>query len=87
MINWRVRIRNKIWWLAFIPAVLVLISAVAKVFGFTVEFNVLGGRLAEVVEAVFALLALLGVVNDPTTEGMQDSALAMTYDAPKAKGK
>lgn len=87
MINWKVRIRNKLWWLAFIPAVLVLICEVAAVFGYTIELTALGNRLAAVVEAVFALLALLGVVTDPTTEGVADSKLAMTYKEPKPKGQ
>jgi phi LC3 family holin len=86
MINWKVRVKNKLFWLAFIPAVLVLICEVGAVFGYTLELTALGNRLAAVVEAVFALLAILGVVTDPTTEGMQDSMLAMTYDKPKAKG-
>ena len=33
--------------------------------------------------AVFALLAILGVVNDPTTAGVADSTQALTYQAPK----
>jgi len=87
MINWKVRIKNKLWWLAFVPAVLVLITKVAAVFGYTIDLSVLGERLGTVIEAVFALLALLGVVTDPTTEGISDSDLAMTYEQPKPKGK
>ena len=83
MINWKVRIKNKLFWLAIIPAVLVLIRAVAAVFGFELDFAVLGDKLAAVVEAVFAVLAILGIVVDPTTEGVQDSRLAMTYEEPK----
>ena len=83
MINWTVRIKNKWFWLAIIPAVLVLIRAVAAVFGFELDFTELGDKLAAVVEAVFAVLVILGIVVDPTTEGVKDSKLAMTYDAPK----
>ena len=83
MINWTVRIKNKWFWLAIIPAVLVLIRAVAAVFGFELDFTELGDKLAAVVEAVFAVLVILGIVVDPTTEGVKDSRLAMTYDEPK----
>ena len=83
MINWTVRIKNKWFWLAIIPAVLVLIRAVAAVFGFELDFTELGDKLAAVVEAVFAVLVILGIVVDPTTEGVKDSKLAMTYDEPK----
>lgn len=86
MINWKVRIKNKAFWMALIPAVLLLVQVVASVFGFTLDFGELGNKLLAVVNAVFALLAILGVVNDPTTEGLEDSKLALTYDEPKQKG-
>lgn len=83
MINWKVRIKNKLFWLAIIPAVLLLISAVAAVFGYTLDFSALEAKLAAVVEAVFSVLIILGVVVDPTTSGVKDSTLAMTYETPK----
>ena len=82
MINWKVRIRNKNFWLSIIPAVILLIQAVGQVFGYTLDFGVLSGRLLDVVNAVFVVLAILGVVTDPTTYGVGDSDRAMTYDAP-----
>ena len=82
-INWKVRIRNKVFWVAFIPAVLLLIQVVAAVFGFTLDLGNLGDKLLDVVNAVFALLTILGVINDPTTSGVDDSGLAMTYEEPK----
>ncbi len=85
MINWKVRIKNKLFWLALIPAVLVFVQAVAAVFGYKLDFTEVGNRLAAVIEAAFALLAVLGVVVDPTTEGIEDSTLAMTYKEPKKK--
>ena len=83
MINWKVRIRNKNFWLAIIPALLLLIQVVASVFGYTLDLGNLGNKLLSVVNAVFAVLAILGVVTDPTTAGISDSSLAMTYSAPK----
>ena len=59
----------------------------AAIFGFTLDFGQLGNQLAQVVETVFLVLAILGVVADPTTEGLGDSNLAMTYEAPKPKGE
>lgn len=85
MINWRVRIRNKAFWVAIIPAVLVLIQVVAAVFGYTLDLGELGNKLIAVVNAVFVVLSILGVVNDPTTSGLSDSAQAMTYELPKEK--
>ena len=83
MLNWTVRFKNKTFWLSFIPAVLLLIQVVASVFGYTMDLGGLGDRLLDVVNALFAVLALLGIVADPTTKGVGDSAQAMTYDKPK----
>lgn len=83
MINWTVRIKNKNFWLAVIPAVLLLIQTVAAVFGYTLDFGELGNRLIAVVNAVFGVLVILGVVNDPTTAGMSDSKQAQEYIFPK----
>ena len=81
--NWKVRIKNKTFWLTVIPAVLLLIQVIAAVFGYTLDFGDLGNKLLAVVNAVFALLAILGVVNDPTTAGVADSTQAMNYKEPK----
>lgn len=83
MVNWTVRWKNKTFWLTLIPAVLLLAQVVAAVFGFTLELGALGDRLLDVVNALFAVLAILGIVADPTTAGVGDSARALTYTAPK----
>lgn len=83
MINWQVRIVNKDFWLSLIPAVLLLVQAIGAPLGLVLDFGELGNQLLAIVNAVFAVLAILGIVNDPTTNGMSDSKLAMTYEAPK----
>lgn len=83
MINWKVRLKNKSFWVALIPALLLLIQAVAYVFGFTLDLSELGDKILAVVNALFTVLAILGVVTDPTTAGISDSALALTYEKPK----
>ena len=40
---------------------------------------------AVLIGTVFALLALLGIVVDPTTEGIGDSERALGYDEPYPK--
>lgn len=83
MINWQVRIKSKQFWLALIPAVLLLVQVVAAVFGFEFDLGDIGNRLLDVVNALFAVLAILGIVVDPTTAGVGDSAQAMTYTEPR----
>lgn len=82
MINWKVRIKNKQFWMALIPALALLVQAVAAVFGFTLDLNTLVGKLLAVVDAVFAVLVILGIVVDPTTGGIGDSNRALTYLKP-----
>ena len=86
-INWQVRIRNKAFWLAIIPAVLLLIQAVAAVFGYTLDFTELNTKLLAVVEAAFVVLVILGIVNDPTTKGIADSKRALGYEEPHDDGE
>lgn len=82
-INWLVRLKNKNFWLALVPAVLLLIQVVAAVFGFELDLGDLGNRILDVVNALFAVLAILGIVTDPTTSGLGDSKQALTYTEPK----
>lgn len=85
MINWKVRLKNKLFWLSMVPALLLLVQVVAGLFGFSFELEGLQAKLLDLINAVFAVLAVLGVVSDPTTEGISDSKLAMSYDEPKKK--
>lgn len=85
-INWLVRIKNRNFWLTLIPAVLLLIQVVVAPFGYQWDFGVLDEQLAAIINAIFAVLVILGVVNDPTTDGIADSNQALTYNAPKKEG-
>lgn len=83
MINWKVRAKNKTFWLALVPAFLLLIQAVAQVFNVSLDFTNLNKDLLGVVNALFTVLAIVGVVADPTTKGVGDSTQALTYSKPK----
>lgn len=87
MINWQVRIKNKAFWLGLIPLLLLLVQQVAAIFGITLDFGILQEQLIAVIGTVFALLGVLGVVVDPTTEGWGDSDRALLYDEPYPKDK
>ena len=82
-INWKVRIKSKMFWVAIIPAVLFLCSKLLIVVGIDFNFTQLQSQLLDIVGAVFSVLVLLGVVIDPTTEGATDSSQAQKYDNPK----
>jgi phi LC3 family holin len=84
-INWMIRIKNKAWWLTLVPAVFLLVQACAAPFGYQWDFTVANQQVAAIVNALFAVLAILGVVNDPTTAGIGDSKQALEYDEPKSE--
>ena len=86
-INWKVRIKNKAFWLALIPAIALVAQAVAAVFGYTIDLTTMVGKLQAVVNAVFALLVILGIVVDPTTNGVGDSERALGYEKPWKDGE
>lgn len=81
-INWKIRWENIEFWKALIPALILLIQAVAAVFGFTLDLGDIGNKLLAVINAVFLVLAILGIVVDPTTDGMSDSKRALSYQKP-----
>lgn len=83
MINWIVRFKNKNFWLSFIPAVLLLIQVCLAPFGYEWDFGILNEQLSAIINSIFAVLTILGVVTDPTTNGISDSQQAMTYETPK----
>ena len=76
MINWKLRFQNKATLLAIASTVILLIQQL----GFKLPDNI-----ADVVNTFLTLLVLLGVINDPTTEGVGDSPKALTYSEPKKK--
>ena len=80
--NLKVRIKNKVFWLALIPALILFIESVLGLFGIEIDLGFLEGKLLSVVESAFVLLAIFGIVVDPTTPGASDSERAMTYDEP-----
>jgi len=82
MINWKVRVKNKQFWMSLIPAMALVVQAAAAVFGWELDFSSLTGKILTVVDAVFAVLVILGIVVDPTTAGVGDSKRALGYEDP-----
>ena len=82
-INWIVRLKNKAFWMAIIPAILLLAQQICGMFGIKIEIAGLTDQLLAIIGTVFAILSLIGVVNDPTVATLSDSKQAMTYTEPK----
>jgi phi LC3 family holin len=87
MINWKVRFKNRAWVIAFISQGFILIQIVLTLLN---TFGVTDYQLTEqikseiltVVNTVFIMLSMLGVVQDPTTKGVGDSERAKSYTEP-----
>ena len=89
MINWKVRVRQKWFWLTIIPAVLMLLDQLWGLFAVLGSIQVghlydgpLMEALLSLVGTVFMALVLIGIPVDTTTEGYGDSARALTYEEP-----
>ena len=82
-INWLVRIKNKKSWFALIPLIVVLIQLVAGLFGVSIDLGEIGNKILAIIDVVFAILGVIGIVNDPTTKGIGDSKQALNYTEPK----
>ena len=81
-INLLVRLKNKTFWLSLIPALLLVAQTIASLFGYNWDFVVLNQQIAAIINAVFAVLSILGIVVDPTTAGIGDSQRALSYTEP-----
>ena len=87
-INWKVRIKNPLFWVQVGLAILMPILAY---LGISVEdmtsWSVLGATLLEAVKNPYVLglviVSVWNAINDPTTAGVSDSAQALTYTEPK----
>lgn len=82
MINWKVRLLNKTFWLTLVPALALLLQTFLAVFNVRLELDETIDKLLVFINALFAVLMIVGIVNDPTTSGISDSSRAMTYERP-----
>lgn len=81
-INWKVRVKNRAFWIAIIPALALLGKQVLELFGVNVDFTNVSKELLGIIETVFVILAIIGVITDPTTKGISDSERALGYNEP-----
>ena len=82
-INWKVRFRNKVWLRIFIAALLGLAYKAMATFGIAPKIE--QQALMDLFDMLLGILLLLGVIVDPTTKGVGDSDLAMTYGRDNTK--
>lgn len=80
-INWKVRFKNKTWLLSFLAVIVAFIYNILAMFDIVPP--VTQDMVTQAIIAVVNILVAIGVVVDPTTQGINDSEQAMTYTEPK----
>lgn len=87
MINWKVRFKNRNWVIGFVSQLMIVIQmllAGLHSMGL-VQFQLtdtIQNSVLTFVNAVFIILSMLGIIQDPTTKGFKDSERAMKYEQP-----
>lgn len=79
-INWKVRLKNPVFWLTVVPAVITFVYTVLGAFG--IVPTVSEDTAVNIVTALVSALTTIGVLVDPTTKGVGDSERALGYDSP-----
>lgn len=72
-IDWASRKGNKTFWLSLLAAGMIAVQAFLKPFGIEFDFAGVEANVADMINAIFGVLLVLGVVINPTTPGVTDS--------------
>ena len=84
-INWKVRLKSGPFWMGIASAVIMAVFYILNLCGVAPEIT--GSQIVDAVRLVLMIPAAIGIISDPTTKGVKDSRLAMSYDVPKVDGK
>lgn len=87
-INWKVRVKNPVWW---VQVALAIAVPILSYFGYSFEsmtsWHIVGQTLLRAIQNPYvigiALVSVWNTLNDPTTKGLSDSADALKYTKPK----
>lgn len=80
-INWKVRLKNKTWLLAFAGAIVAFVYQILGMLG--VVAPIAEDNVTQIIGLLVNLLVALGIVQDPTTAGMSDSNEVLSYSEPR----
>lgn len=80
-INWKLRLQNKVTLVALITLVISIVYQILNMIGVIPQVD--QQTILDICCRIIDVLALLGIVVDPTTKGIGDSHLALSYDEPK----
>lgn len=83
MLNWKVRFKNKLWLMSFIGAIITFVYQLLAMFNVVPKIS--EDTVVQLVGLILNVLVGIGVIQDPTTAGIEDSKQALTYNEPKPK--
>ena len=81
MVNVKVRLKNPVFLVTFITAIIAFIYQILGMFD--VVPSVSEDSVVQVVGIVINILTAMGILVDPTTKGIGDSQRALNYDEPQ----
>lgn len=84
-INWKIRLKNPVWWAQVAAAVLLPMLAAASLrredmTAWPTLWGVLTGAFKSPVTVVSVAVSLWNALIDPTTKGLSDSSRALSYE-------
>ena len=82
-INWKVRFKHRSFWISIIALLSVFLNQIASIFN--MDLTIFSAQFTQLAETVLMIFVFLGIVVDPTTQGIKDSDQALTYIEPKKK--
>lgn len=87
-INWKVRVKNPLFWVEICAAILLPILAhMGLSWEDMTSWAALGEVLLSAIKNPVIIVAVVvsawNAITDPTTKGISDSKKALTYDKPK----
>lgn len=80
MINWKLRFKNKTTLLAIVLSIISFIYYGLGLFGVIPPFE--QEQIVKLATMAIDILLLLGIITDPTTDGVNDSIRALSYSEP-----
>lgn len=83
MLNWKVRFKNKVWLMSFISTIITFVYQLLAMFNVVPKIS--EDTVVQLVGLILNVLVGIGVIQDPTTAGIEDSKQALTYNEPKPK--
>ncbi len=80
-IKWKLRLQNKATLIALVTAVIAFVYQALGIADIVPAIS--ESQIVECTGMLINILAMLGIVTDPTTAGVSDSEQALTYSEPK----